>query len=171
WADATSLQLLDRMLADTEESAVLLLLTSRHERDHASWGIKETAAREFPHRMREVQLEALTGEFDRELLHALVGSATLPAQMEERIIRTAEGNPFFLEEIIRSLVDAGALAPTDSGWRLDHDVPVEIPATVEKVILARIDRLPESDRRVLTAASALGRQFGLPLLEAVAPGN
>ncbi|MGQ0668055.1 MAG: ABC transporter substrate-binding protein, partial [Actinomycetota bacterium] len=168
WADPTSLQLIERMLADTEEAAMLMLLTQRPERDHPSWAIKEAAAREFPHRTREIALEALSGETDRELLHALVGGRTLSEEMERRILEPAEGNPFFLEELVRSLVDSGALVREGEAWRFDHEVTVEIPPTVEKVILARIDRLMPTDRDVLTAACTLGRQFGLPLLEAVA---
>ena len=171
WADATSLQLLERMLEDTETSALLLVLSTRPERDHPSWRVKEGAARELPHRTRELALEALSGDAGRELLHALVGEATLPAEMERRILEPAEGNPFFLEELVRSLVDAGALVPEGEGWRFDHAVEVEVPPTVEKVILARIDRLQPAARDALMAASVLGRQFGLPLLEAVSGGG
>ena len=167
WADATSLQLLERMLADTEDVALLLVLTTRLERDHPSWRVKETAARELPHRTRELTLEALSGDAGRELLHALVGVGTIPAEMERRILEPAEGNPFFLEELVRSLADAGALVRSDEGWRFDHEVSVEVPPTVEKVIVARIDRLEAGPRSALMAASVLGRQFGLPLLEAV----
>jgi ABC-type oligopeptide transport system substrate-binding subunit/class 3 adenylate cyclase len=167
WADATSLQLLERLLEDTEESALLLILSTRPERDHASWGLKETAMRERPHRTREVELEALSGDAGRELLYALVGEGTLPHEMERRILEPAEGNPFFLEELVRSLVDAGALVREGEGWRFDHEIPVEVPPTVEKVILARIDRLQPDAHEALMAAAVLGRQFGLPLLEAL----
>ena len=171
WADATSLQLLERLMSDTEASALLLVITSRPERDHPSWAVKEAAARELPHRTREIALEALSGQAGRELLHALVGEATLPAEMQRRILEPAEGNPFFLEEIVRSLVDAGALVHEGDAWRFDHAVDVEVPPTVEKVILARIDRLPAGPHAALMAASVLGRQFGLPLLEAVSGGD
>lgn len=169
WADATSLQLLQRLAADTDTEALLLLLTSRTERDHGSWRLKEDVGRELPHRAREVALEALSGDAGRELLHALVGVATLPPDTERRILGPAEGNPFFLEEIIRSLTDAGALVRDENGaWRFEHDVVVQIPPTVEKVILARIDRLDHAAHATLVSASVLGRRFGLPLLEAVA---
>jgi ABC-type oligopeptide transport system substrate-binding subunit/class 3 adenylate cyclase len=167
WADPTSLQLLERLLADTETSALLLVLTLRQERDHAAWRLKEDAARELPHRTTEVSLQALSGDAGRDLLRALVGEGTLPDEMEGRILEHAEGNPFFLEELVRSLVDAGSLVREGDGWRYDHAAEVEIPPTVEKVILARIDRLEAHPRDVLTAASVLGREFGLPLLEAV----
>ena len=122
----------------------------------------------MPHRFREIALESLSGDSGSELLTALVGHDTLPAATAERVLASADGNPFFLEEIVRSLQDAGALVPTEEGLRFDHEVDVEIPPTVEKVILARIDRLEPSPRQALLAASVLGRRFSLSLLEAVA---
>ncbi|HYT29908.1 MAG TPA: ABC transporter substrate-binding protein [Actinomycetota bacterium] len=171
WADPTSVQLAERLLGVGEDAAVLLVVTSRPERDHPAWAIRETAARGFPHRTAEVALDALSGQADRELLAALVGAGTLPTDVEDRIVEHAEGNPFFLEELVRSIADAGALVREGDGWRFDHAVEVEVPPTVEKVILARIDRLAPASRDVLTAASVLGRRFGLPLLEAVSGGN
>jgi ABC-type oligopeptide transport system substrate-binding subunit/class 3 adenylate cyclase len=167
WADPTSLQLLQRLLPDTEEAALLLVLTLRRERDHPAWRLTEDAARELPHRTTELPLEALSGDAGLDLLRSLVGAGTLSEEMEGRILDHAEGNPFFLEELVRSLVDAGSLTREGDGWRFDHETEVEIPPTVEKVILARIDRLEAHPRDVLTAASVLGREFGLPLLEAV----
>jgi ABC-type oligopeptide transport system substrate-binding subunit/class 3 adenylate cyclase len=171
WADPTSVQLTERLLQVTEDAAVLLVVTERLERDHPSWAVKEAAARSLPHRTREIALEALSGEAERALLHAMVGEETLPADLERRVLDDAEGNPFYLEELVGSLVDAGALVRQGGAWRFDHEVPVEIPPTVEKVILARIDRLTPECHRVLTAASVLGRRFGLPLLEGVSGGD
>ncbi|MGZ8651760.1 MAG: ABC transporter substrate-binding protein [Actinomycetota bacterium] len=171
WSDATSLQLLERLFTDTENTALLLVLTSRLERDHPWWRAKEEVSRELPHRITDVTLEALSGDAGKELLHALVGEGTLPPDVERRILEPAEGNPFFLEELIRSLVDAGAVTHDEHGWRFVHDAPLEVPPTVEKVILARIDRLDAGARDALVAASVLGRQFGLPLLEAVVGGE
>jgi len=166
WADATSVQLLEQLLRLAEDCAVLLVLSLRPERDHPAWGLREQAAREFPHLLRELQLVPL-GDADRELLHALVGDGTLPAELEERVLSAAEGNPFFLEELVKSLADAGALVRDGDSWRFDHEVAVEVPQTVERVILARVDRLSPSAHGVLTAASALGRVFALALLEGV----
>jgi ABC-type oligopeptide transport system substrate-binding subunit/class 3 adenylate cyclase len=168
WADPTSLQLLERMLPDTEELPLLVLITSRPEPAHPSWRVKECAERELAHRTRELVLSALGVDAGRALLGELVGSGTLPASLEARILEHADGNPFFLEELVRSLMDAGALRAVDGGWRFDHDEAIEVPPTVEKVILARIDRLDRVTRDVLMAASVLGRRFGLALLEAVA---
>src|SRR5439155_19481452 len=131
WGDPTSVQLVERLLAVTEDAAVLLVLTERPERDHPAWAVRETAAREFPHRLTEVTLTALTGRADRELLRALVGDGTLPGELEDRIVTHADGNPFFLEELVRSLADAGAVVREGDGWRFDHEAQVDVPPTVE----------------------------------------
>jgi ABC-type transport system substrate-binding protein/class 3 adenylate cyclase len=171
WADPTSLQLAEQLLASTEDAAVLLVVTQRPDPDHPSWRLRELAGRNFPHRLRTLELEALSGDAELELLHALVGAETLPPELEQRLLDQAEGNPFFLEELVSSLADAGALQRQDGGWRLDHDVPIDVPPTVEKVILARADRLTPACRETLTAASVLGRSFGLSLLAGVAGGE
>ena len=166
WADATSVLLLEQLLSLAEEAPVLLVLSLRPERDHGSWALREHASREFPHLLLEIDLGPLR-DADGELLAALVAPATLPAELERRVLAAAEGNPFFLEELVRSLADVGALVRIDDGWRFDHAVEVEVPPTVEKAILARLDRLSQPARELVTAASALGRTFALPLLEGV----
>src|SRR6266498_2520825 len=171
WADPTSIQLVERLLPITEEAAVLLAFTQRLERDHPSWEVKERASRQLPNRTREISLESLSDEADRELLDALVGPGTLPPEREASLLAHAEGNPFYLEELIGSLVDAGALVRAEEGWRFEHEVRFDLPETVEKVILARIDRLTPRCHDALTAASVLGRTFGLPLLEGVTGGD
>jgi ABC-type oligopeptide transport system substrate-binding subunit/class 3 adenylate cyclase len=157
WADATSVALLEQLLVLAEQSPVLLVLSLRPERDHAAWTLREHAAREFPHLLHELDLGPL-GDADAELLSGLVGEGMLAA---------AEGNPFFLEELVRSLADVGALRRTDDGWKFEHEAEIEVPQTVEKVILARLDRLSAISHEVITAAAALGRRFALPLLEGV----
>src|SRR5260370_15811504 len=133
WADATSVLLLEQLLGLAEEAPVLLVISLRLERDHPAWSLREHAAREFPHLLRELDLGPL-GDADGELLAALVGQATLPAELERRVLEAAEGNPFFLEELVRSLVDAGAPGPTADGWRFDPTADAGVPPTAEDVI-------------------------------------
>jgi class 3 adenylate cyclase/tetratricopeptide (TPR) repeat protein len=168
WADPSSVQLAEELLTVTEEAAVLLIVASRPERDHPSWRIKEVVARELPHRVREVSLGALAESSDRDLLASLVGEGTVPVDLESEMLARAEGNPLYIEELTRSLIDAGALVREEAGWRFDAGVNVAVPDTIDKIVLSRIDRLAGEDREVLDAASVLGRQFSLPLLEAVA---
>lgn len=168
WADASSLALVEHLLELCDEQPVLLVLCARAEREGAWWRTRERVLRELPHRVRELTLEALGEEVDAALLESLVGAGTLPEQLERRLLARAEGNPLYLEELVRSMIDGGALVPANGGWSFDRDVPVEVPETVEKVILARVDRLDSDAREVLAAAAVLGRQFTLDLLEAVA---
>ncbi|HEY3050134.1 MAG TPA: ABC transporter substrate-binding protein [Gaiellaceae bacterium] len=171
WADATSLQLTEQLLAITDTAAVLVLIKHRPEPDHPSWRVKAIAAERYPHRSRELALGALSGDAHRELLDSLFGAGTIPPELEQQILDGAEGNPFYLEELVGTLTETGVLVREDGSWRFDHQAEIVIPPTVEKVILARIDRLSSDDRDVLTAASVLGRRFGLPLLEGVTGGD
>ncbi|MGH2452307.1 MAG: ABC transporter substrate-binding protein [bacterium] len=171
WADPTSLQLAENLLPLTESSAVLFLFTQRLERDHPSWKFKETATREFPHRIQEIGLEPLSGAAERELLTSLIGPGALSPEIEERVLSQSEGNPFYLEEMVRSLMDADALVREGQRWTLQPNANVHLPPTVEKTILARIDRLGPPHRDVLSVASVLGRRFALPHLEGVLGGN
>lgn len=166
WADATSLQLLDQLLSLVERSALLFVLTTRPEPDHPSRRMAERARQLYPHRLTEIVLGGLHEDAQRSMLHSLVGPDTLPPPVADRILRLAEGNPFYLEELVGSLIDQGALVPSASGWEL-YDVDLTVPETVEKVVQARIDSLKRRSRDLLTAASILGRSFGLPLLQGV----
>ena len=166
WADATSLDLLAELGRDTDTSALLLVCTSRTERDHPSWRVKEDLQRTLAHRSVDIALGGLAAGAEGELLDALAGGP-LPEPLRGSILASAEGNPFFLEEIVRSLFEAGAIVHDDRGWRIEPTVTPEIPMTVEKVILSRIDNLPPETRDTLTAAAVLGRTFDQRLLQAL----
>ena len=168
WADASTLELVESLFDLAEDAALLVVLVARPEREHASWALRERALRDLPHRARELSLDLLDESQDRALLDALVGSAALPPDLERRILDRAEGNPFYLEEIVRSLLDTGALVRENGDWRLDREVEVEVPDTVERLVLSRIDRLDGPCHDVLAAAAVLGRQFELSVLERIA---
>lgn len=167
WADPTSLQLLEHLLASTETAAVLVVLVGRPERDHPSWRLKEVAARQFGHRTRDIALEALNGDASAKMLGSLPGASDVPEAVARRVLEVAEGNPFFIEELATSLVEGGFPVVASDGWRWEGDAVVDVPRTVEAVLIARIDRLAPRSREVLTAASVVGRQFGVELIEAV----
>ncbi|HMC37359.1 MAG TPA: AAA family ATPase, partial [Actinomycetota bacterium] len=140
WSDGASIELAERLLGLTDREPLLLVMSQRLDRDHGSWRLRERALRELPHRTKEIALAALSEEVDGELLSTLIGKETLPPAMHSRILSAAGGNPFFLEELVRSLVDTGVLAREGDGWQFDHDAPVEIPLTIRRVILARMDK-------------------------------
>ncbi len=104
WADPTSIQLTEALLPLTEDVPVLIVVSARSERDHPSWRLKELASREYPHATVEIALDVLSDEADRNLLRDLVAPASLPPPLEQGILARAEGNPLYLEELVRSLI-------------------------------------------------------------------
>ncbi len=167
WADATSLALVERLLTTVEDAALLVIVTARPELDHGWQRVREAALRDHPHRLREISLRALSATATEQLLDALADLDTFPAAIRARVIDAGGGNPFYLEELLRSMADAGALVDDGGRWKLVHEVAVELPATVEQVILARIDRLEPASHDTLLAASVIGRRFGLALLSGI----
>lgn len=157
WADATSILLVERLLPLMEKSAMLLIAAMRPDRDHSSWRLRQACEGEFPHLYQEMRLQPLSSGEDQRLLHSLPGGDTLRPDLEARLLQYAEGNPFYLEEMLRSALDG------DGG-----DGTMTIPETIGAAIMARVDRLDPASRTVLSAASALGRSFRVKLLSAVA---
>src|SRR5262249_17000871 len=105
----------------------------------------------------------------RELLADLLGMDPSLRRLTERIRERTGGNPFFIEEIVQSLVETGALLGTRGAHRLGKAVEeVVLPATVQSVLAARIDRLPEREKWVLQTASVIGKNFSEPILRSVA---
>lgn len=168
WADPISLELLDEVMDATEYVPLMVLLLLRPERQKGCWSLYLHAQTDHANTSTLVTLDPLSSGEARELIGALLREADLPSSLIDLIVRKAEGNPFFLEELVRSLIDARLLQPTDGGWRAAA-MPerIEVPDTVEGVIKARIDRLPAAPRQVLQAASVIGRIFSLPVLQAV----
>ena len=112
----------------------------------------------------------LSADDGSRLIRNLLAIDDLPARVERSILAKAEGNPFFVEEVTRSLIDAGAVArdPKSGRWRATAAIgAIQIPDTVQGVIIARIDRLDEEVRQVLRVASVVGRSFLYRLLQAV----
>jgi predicted ATPase/class 3 adenylate cyclase len=168
WADSSSVALLEYLLPTTREAALLIIVAARLEHDGPGPGLRRAAGESHA---RDLTLEPLHGEADRDLLSALVGPGTLPLELERRVLERAEGNPFYLEELVGSLLQSGALERSSEGFRFVGRPPVEVPETIERLVLARIDRLAPGSGEVLRAASVLGRRFDEPLLEAVVGGT
>ena len=165
WADPSSLEALKQLLVLTDRVPLALILVSRTERELPSWQIKVTAETDFPHRYTEIQLKPLTGEEQNQLVDNLLALADLPETVQRQILSRAEGNPFFLEEIIRALIEQGALLYAGGSWRASENIQnIRIPATLEGVLLARIDRLQEGIRHTLQLAAVIGRSFLYRLL-------
>ncbi len=150
WMDDASREMINLAVGRMHDARVTLVVSHRPEYQPA-W--RPNAA------LTRLHLGALPDADVREILRAVAGGR-LPTALEERILDKAEGNPFFAEEITRSLVDAGYLLRGDDHIRLTRPVAeIGIPDTVQELIGARLDRLGPHAKRVAQVAAVLGRQF------------
>ncbi len=170
WLDASSAARLAALFHLSESAPVLFLCASRRERHSHGWGLKETAGRDLPHRLIEVALHPLNDDESRLLLTELLGAArpaggaALTQTLAAHVLEKAEGNPLFLEEVARHLIERGATA--GGGWAADP-AALRLPDSLLALLTARIDRLDEDPRRVLQAASVIGRRFSRAPLAAL----
>jgi class 3 adenylate cyclase/tetratricopeptide (TPR) repeat protein len=170
WADPTSMELLERLLALTGRVSLLFICVFRPHMGHRCWHIKEISSRDYWHRYTDLRLNPLSASESEVLVGHLLGVGGLSQKLKWRILSHAEGNPFFVEEIIRSLIDDGAIVQDESGgqWLATRDlVDIAIPDTLHGVLMARIHRLPEETRRILQVASVIGRIFLYRVLGAI----
>jgi predicted ATPase len=168
WADEASLALLLSMMELVAEHRLLLVGLLRPDKTAASWSFLERARRALDGRFSEIMLEPLPTETAQELLGNLLYIEDLPQGICELILKKSEGNPFFLEEVIRSLIDAGHIVQENNHWRAMREiVNVTIPDTLAGVLSARIDRLLEETKRVAQTAAVIGRIFTYRVLDKV----
>jgi adenylate cyclase len=170
WADPTSLEVLEQLLPLTNRISLLIMCVFRPDREHGSWRLRETAARDYGHRHTDLWLEPLSAAQSDTLVRNLLRLEALPEALRARMFRQAEGNPFYAEELIRSLIDGGAIVQDEvSGrWRAARDVgAIRLPHTLQGVLTARIDRLQEETKQVLQMAAVIGRVFHYRVLAAI----
>jgi ABC-type oligopeptide transport system substrate-binding subunit/class 3 adenylate cyclase len=171
WADPTSTELLEKLLELTDRAPLLLVCVFRPETEHASWRIKETAARLYRHRHTDLWLGPLSDTESETMVTNLLRVEAVSHEFGGRVVSRAEGNPFYVEEIIRSLIADGAIVRDEETgcWEATRDVSsFAVPDTLHGVLTARIDRLAEEDKRVLQMASVIGRIFPHRVLAALA---
>ena len=162
WSDPASVQLMIDLFPLLEEVPLLLLCSFRPERQSPAWRMKQAAETDYPHLYTEVTLTALSDDESDQLFENLLGVSDLPPQLRQMILDKTEGNPFFLEEFIRTLIDTGAIARDDSGmlWCAEADIQeIAIPDNLLALLSSRIDRLEEDARRTLQLSSVIGRTF------------
>jgi oligopeptide transport system substrate-binding protein len=157
----------ESLLELTEAEALGVMLLYRSERELHAWGVGERARQHYPHRYVEVELAALPGNATLALAQALA-DAPLPEAVADLVAGRAGGNPLFVAEALRDLVERGALRRSNDAWELAVDPgSLEVPALVQGILQARLDRLDPAAREVVAVAAVIGRRFGMPLLEIV----
>ncbi|MGH2498886.1 MAG: adenylate/guanylate cyclase domain-containing protein [Candidatus Limnocylindria bacterium] len=165
WADRSSVEVIGQILPLVNEMPFLFVATSRVERASPGWQLIASARELLGDALTEIRLSPLSAEDSRQLVGNLLDIESLPDAVRAFILAKAEGNPLFVEEVIRMLIDRGAIVQEGSRWVATTAVAdTEIPATLQGLLLARIDRLPESSKRTLRVASVIGRQFAVRVL-------
>ena len=157
WIDTETQVFLDNLVDGLPSARLVLLVTYRPDYHHG-WGSKTYYT--------QLRLDPLPPVNAEELLHEILGNhATLESLIQLLIARTA-GNPFFLEESVRTLVETGGLLGTRGAYRLAQDLPpIQVPATVQAVLAARIDRLPPEAKYLLQTAAVIGTEVQFSLLQ------
>ena len=170
WVDQSSVALCEHLLPLARSQPLSFWLTTRGEPAEPAARVRAAVAATPELRLEEIVLAPLGHEHSRALINNLVGAAGLPESVLSQIERRTEGNPFFIEEVVRALIADGTLVRDAEigGWRLSGPVAdLAIPDTVQGVIVTRIDRLEESVKSVLRLASVIGRSFFLRILKAI----
>lgn len=162
WADAASLEAL-RLLADRlDRSRLMIVLTHRPAFEAGAF-----ATSRINH--VAIRLPPLRGPSSHALIDALFIDSPLPQELKGRIAERAGGNPLFLEEIVRGLIENGTLVREGSSWRtLANDGAAEIPLNIQGMLLARLDRLPREARTLAQEAAVVGPRFDVGLLRMIA---
>jgi class 3 adenylate cyclase/tetratricopeptide (TPR) repeat protein len=160
WLDSETQALLDDLVDSLPTARVLLLVNYRPEYQHL-WGSRTYYT--------QLRLDPLPPETAEQLLGALLGRDASLDPLKSALIARTEGNPFFLEESVRAVVETGCLLGERGAYRLARPLPtIEVPATVQAVLAARIDRLPPRDKAILQMASVVGKDVPFALLQAIA---
>jgi eukaryotic-like serine/threonine-protein kinase len=170
WIDPSSLRLLETLLPLTSQVPLLILLASRSFDDGPVRGFYERAFAAPGVSCQIIQLSPLTRQSSTELAGNLLQIENLPEDTPWLVLDRAEGNPFFMEELLRGLMEAGLVTVgKGDALALAQAADVEVPRTLQGLIAARIDRLAHPDKRALQAASVIGRIFQRPVLQNLLP--
>jgi len=165
WADNLSLELITLLMDSLDRAPVLMLCAYRDDTEHACHDLGRVAAQRCGARYTDLRVRELAPVDSRRLIDTLLPGHALPSSVTALILRKAQGNPFFLEEIVRALIDAGMVYREGDVWRARADIAtVTVPTSVQAVILSRVDRLSVEARRVLESAAVIGRLFRRRLL-------
>jgi class 3 adenylate cyclase/tetratricopeptide (TPR) repeat protein len=155
WASEPLLELLEHLTDSLTDTAVLTICTARPEfldaRERWGGGVRDSTS---------IRLAPLPEQESVQLVEALVGHEGLPRELTGRIVARAEGNPFYVEEILQMLIDRDVIARENGGWSVrDHVEAVDLPDSIHGVIAARVDLLDAASREALRRCSVMGRVF------------
>jgi predicted ATPase len=160
WMDKSSEDLLKNVLENIPGSRILMIFTYRPEYVH-TWGAKSYHS--------QVNLNRLSNRESLTMVTNLLGTEEIDRDLEDLILEKTEGIPFFIEEFIKSLKDLKIIETEDNKYYLAKDIQeVSLPSTIQDVIMARVDSLPEGAKELLQTGSVIEREFSHELIKRVA---
>ncbi|HEC77876.1 MAG TPA: tetratricopeptide repeat protein [candidate division WOR-3 bacterium] len=166
WIDDASLDFLKFIFDTTENEPILLLCLSRFTKETHGYEVKEFFRKRLGSDFTEIELHVLSDEVSQQLTDNLLKVSGLSEEVQRKILDKAEGNPLFLEEIIRSLIDRGLLIRESGTWKASDDLDIDwIPDSIQEIIATRIDNLEPNLKVILQKAAVIGRNFLVHLLE------
>ena len=172
WANDGSIDLLREMVSLSENHPILWFLVYRSDRDSPIWHFHHYLETEYPHRLTQINLNPFTDEESKALIEYILQPNKLKAETLDLIVERTEGNPYFIRELINSVVNDGILVKDESSnlWQLTSTITAtDLPESLHSLFLSRIDKLSPSDRLVLQIASVVGFTFFKSVLEELAP--
>ncbi len=172
WMDSASARLLEQIMPAVAHKPILILSTFRPEPERPAWRLREAARSTYSKYYTESWLQSLINSEIQRMIEGLLETDLVPELALDLVTRRTDGNPLFIEELVRSMIDRGALVPAKNHrWELVQGwEEAAIPNTIQGILQARIDRLERDVRRVLQLAACIGRQFSVRVLSEVCEG-
>jgi class 3 adenylate cyclase/tetratricopeptide (TPR) repeat protein len=169
WADQSSIDLACHLFSLTGRASLAIIGVSRVRQEPAEiWKKLGPELKKHGERVIEISLQPLSGQFGRDLVEALLGGHYLPDRLRDEILEKSGGNPFFLEEVLRALIERGFLERDGTGWKFNPLSGVmKVPDTLQGVLLSRLDRLSDETRQIVQKAAVIGRVFLYRVLESI----
>jgi hypothetical protein len=169
WADTSSIELLESLLRLAETRRILFINVFRPNHPETGDRIIKTIKETLPVYYVEIHLQPLSEQMGETLINNMLNIKGLQQAVVDQIIQRAGGNPFFIEEVVRSFIDTGAVVKANGEFKVTEKIDkMVIPHTINDVLMARIDRLDENTRDLVKVASVIGRSFFYRILTQVA---
>ncbi len=167
WADQASLELLKFCLPLCIQERVLFMVVFRPERTMPVWNFKHWVETEYFHRLKTLELLPLTESQSYDLIQRMIGNEVLSEATRGQILEKSNGNPYYLTELLHTLIDRGALKRDETGaWQtVDDEISLHLPDSLKSLLLARIDHLSADEKRVMQIAAVIGPIFWFNILE------
>jgi class 3 adenylate cyclase/tetratricopeptide (TPR) repeat protein len=170
WVDSASVELLLHMHQLVDSVPILMIYALRPDRQVPGWELTTRADADYPHRYTEIELGQLSEAESHALVDHLLLNEDLPAKLRTHILEKAAGNPLFVEEVVRAMIDSGVLRRDETGtrWQAVESLDdIDIPDNLQSLLVSSIDRLEEQTRRTLQLAAVIGRSFYYRVLVAL----